>query len=235
MKDFIRESFSRAAKNYEERAELQKEAGLRLLRRLGRVKELQPLLDLGSGTGELLKGVERLSLDISLSMCRECLRKESPSVCGDATQLPFKDGSLKAVFSNFSLQWTQLKESFKEVDRVLKAGGLFFLSLPVEGSLETLFRCFRETGSSLKLFSFPREREAFNLFRERFKVLEFERFTLKRKYSSPREALKRVTGIGARNPFGRASFREVKLFRELFSKEPVIEYKVLILVGKKER
>lgn len=232
MKERIKRNFSLAAKEYEEVAQLQLEAGERLLRRLELLKEPFPLLDLGAGTGKLTPegGV---CLDIALEMAKRCRERGRVAVCGDAERIPFKDGSFKTVISNFALQWTQVEKSFREAHRVLKSGGYFLLSIPVEGSLKTLFRCWKEVGSSLPLFKFPEEGRVFGELSRLFEVIEFERVHLRKIFKSPREALKAVNRAGARNPFGRPKRGELLRFLEVYSKEPVIEYEVLILTARK--
>ncbi|WP_457678901.1 methyltransferase domain-containing protein [Thermovibrio sp.] len=232
MKERVKESFSRAAKEYERRALFQKVAGKELIKRLKAVGSPTPLLDLGCGSGYLIPegGV---GVDIAPGMVTQAKRKGKVVVCGDAEELPFKENSFKTVISNFSLQWINLKRAFKEVERVLRWKGFFIGTLPVEGSLETLFRCWRECGSALPLFKFPKEEEVFSALKERFKVVEFKRLYLKREFKSPKEALKTITGIGARNPYGRAKKSEVLRFRELYRESPVVEYRVFIFTAVK--
>jgi len=232
MKERIKKSFSAAAREYDKRAELQLEAGRELIKRLELFRPEGPILDVGAGTGRLTPR-EGVCLDIALEMVRLCRGRGRPALCGDGEELPFKEESFGGAISNFALQWTDVKRSFKEVYRVLKRGGLFILSIPVEGSLKSLFRCWREVGSSLPLFNFPREDEVFREFLNLFDVVEFERLELKREFKSPREALRAVTGVGAKNPFGRPKVKEVLRFLELYSKEPVVEYRVLFISGRK--
>jgi malonyl-CoA O-methyltransferase len=99
--------------------------------------------------------------------------------------------------------------------------------------LKTLFECWRRVGSSLPLFKFPKEEEVFKKFSSLFQVIEFERLILKREFRSPREAVKAVTGVGAKNPFGRPKKGELLKFLEIYSKEPIVEYRVLIISGRK--
>ncbi|WP_456342503.1 methyltransferase domain-containing protein [Thermovibrio sp.] len=232
MKERIKRNFSLAAKEYEEVAELQLEAGERLLRRLNLIDKLLPLLDLGAGTGKLTPE-GGICLDIAPEMTKRCREKGRVAVCGDAERIPFKDESFKTVISNFALQWTQVERSFREAYRVLKSGGYFLLSIPVEGSLKILFKCWKDVGSSLPLFKFPDEEKVFAELSRLFEIIEFERVYLRKVFKSPKEALKAVNRTGARNPFGRPKRGELLRFLEVYSKEPVIEYDVLILTARK--
>ncbi len=232
MKERVKKSFSAAARKYGNRALLQKRAGKELLKRLKLIENPYPLLDVGCGDGSLTpKGA--LGLDIALGMVRETRKRGNLGVCADAEELPFKDSTFKCVISNFALQWTQIKRSFSEIGRVLRKGGLFLASIPVEGSLKTLFECWRETGSSLPLFKFPKEEEVFKGLKGNLELIEFERLNLKMEFKSPKEALKAVTEIGAKNPYGRGKRREVIKFLEIYSKNPVVEYRVFLFTARK--
>ena len=232
MKSAVRKNFSCSAKVYEKRAVFQRLVGKKLLERVFSFNPDLPILDVGCGTGSLLKGLNFCGLDISLEMLKNC-RNFATCVCADAESLPFRDASFPAAFSNFSLQWTKLDLSFSEISRILKRGGYFFLSVPVAGSLVTLFNCWRQVSKSLPLFEFPYEGEVFEKFKRFFEVMEFERFYLEKEFKTPRDALRSITGVGAKNPYGVAAFKEAKKFRELFSKNPKVEFKVLIITGKR--
>jgi malonyl-CoA O-methyltransferase len=235
MKEKIRRNFSKAADRYWERATFQREAGRELLARLALIGEKTPLLDLGSGSGELTEGMEGVvCLDISLEMAKLCRSLSKEAVCADGEALPFKDGVFSTVISNFSLQWMDLERTFGEVHRVLKRGGFFIASLPVEGSLKSLFECWKRSGSRHPLFKFPEERSVFNALKG-FKLVEFKRVWLKKRFPSAKEAVKAITGIGAKNPFGIPRRRsEILKFLELYDKNPLVEYRVLIITAQKE-
>jgi malonyl-CoA O-methyltransferase len=233
MKEIVKRNFSLAAKSYSKYSLFQRIAGGKLLKRISFFNVKEPILDLGSGTGELLNGKNFLCLDISFKMAELCRERALLSICGDAEELPLKSESVPTAVSNFSLQWTELNKSIPEVYRVLKKGGLFFLSIPVEGSLRTLFSALRVASDKFPTFKFPEEKEVFEVFSRFFDVLEFERLYLERKFKSAREAVKFVTGIGAKNPFGSLGYSERKKFRDIFNREPKIEYRVLIISGRK--
>ena len=233
MKDKVKRNFSKAAEKYDSLATLQEKAGRELLRLYEMAGAPKPVLDLGAGTGRLLSGRGVVSLDIAPGMAKLCRKRGNLSVCGNGELLPFRDGSFKGVFTNFSLQWTEIDRVTEEVFRVLEKGGLFFLSVPVEGSLETLFKAWRRASGRAPGFRFPKEEEIFRKTAELFEVLTFRRLFLRERFNSPREALKRITGIGAKNPFVRAGFREAKRFREIYGEDPVVEYRVFLAVARK--
>ena len=233
MKDKVKVNFSKAARNYERFSEFQERAGRELLKLYALSESPKPVLDLGAGTGKLLSGRGVFSLDISLEMAKCCTERGNISVCGDGELLPFRKESFRAVFSNFSLQWTDIVKVLKESHRVLKEGGELFISVPVRGSLKTIFGAWKKASGSLPLFQFPDEEEIFRAVDEKFKILLFERLFLEKKFISAREALKRITGVGARNPFGTASFKEAKRFREILEENPTVEYRVLLVMAEK--
>ncbi len=233
MKNRIRRNFSLGARDYDSLAELQERSSRELLKRLFLLEEIYPLLDVGSGTGKNLP-LRAVSVDIAFEMAKRCRERKKPSICGDCEELPFKEKSFKTVFSNFTLQWTDLKKSFNEIFRVLKSKGFFICALPTKGSLETFFRCVRESGSSLKTFNFPTEEEVIKRLKGAgFELIEFQRYFLEKEYKDPKEAVRAVNKIGARNPYGRLKKSEILKFMELFKKSSKVEYKVLAFTARK--
>ncbi|MEH6625861.1 MAG: malonyl-ACP O-methyltransferase BioC [Motiliproteus sp.] len=131
----IATSFSRAASRYDSMAMIQRQVGSKLLH-LSRQRLQGQVLDLGCGTGffssELLQlsNVEAvLAVDLAEGMLsygrHNRAHPDIDWICADAESLPFADGSVDAVFSNFSIQWCEnLTALFAEVNRVLKPGGM---------------------------------------------------------------------------------------------------------------
>ncbi len=138
----MRAAFERSAEQYDAVAILQREVADRLLERLELLKMVpQTILDLGSGTGYCS---ERLaahypkaritSLDLATSMVQKSrarfsgwqrFRRGHQFVCGDAESLPFADNSFEMIFSSLTIQWCEeLEQTFAEVRRVLKPGGV---------------------------------------------------------------------------------------------------------------
>jgi ubiquinone/menaquinone biosynthesis C-methylase UbiE len=101
-------------------------------------------LEIGPGPGYLgidwLKNTENTSLkalDISPDMIVIAKRNAHDNgvenrveyILGDAKQLPFKDETFDAVFTNGSMhEWSNPKEIYNEIYRVLKKGGHYFIS-----------------------------------------------------------------------------------------------------------
>lgn len=138
----VRSAFERASASYDGAAVLQARVRQELLDRL-QVMRLEPrlVLDLGAGTGrgalalkQLYRGATVIALDISPGMLHEARRNSRAfrrfgRVCGDALQLPLKEGSADLIFSNLMLQWCgELDAAIAEIRRVLKPGGFFAFS-----------------------------------------------------------------------------------------------------------
>ena len=142
----VRAAFERAAPHYDAAAVLQQEVAARLLERLQYIL-LQPqqVLDLGCGTGQLLKGLRKqypasgiVALDLAPGMLKEARRKQGwlarmrgpyGYVAGDAECLPLQDNSIDLLISNLALQWCgDLPLALGEMRRVLKPGGLLMFT-----------------------------------------------------------------------------------------------------------
>ena len=96
------------------------------------------VLDLGAGPGidsaELRRrGLRPFSLDFSMGMLRAGAREfPGPRVQGDARRLPMAVGSLEGVWANASLLHFSPDDAaaaLDEIARVLKVGGLLFVTL----------------------------------------------------------------------------------------------------------
>jgi malonyl-CoA O-methyltransferase len=133
----IRAAFDRAAPQYEEAAVLQHEVTSRLVERLQYLKlKPQTVLDLGAGTGSGTRALHKqypsaqiVALDCAPGMLRELKARagfwrKPLTVCADAQQLPFRDGTFELIFSSLTLQWClEPGQVLQELFRVLKPGG----------------------------------------------------------------------------------------------------------------
>jgi demethylmenaquinone methyltransferase/2-methoxy-6-polyprenyl-1,4-benzoquinol methylase len=135
------------------------------------------VLDLACGTGDLAIGIARLAgkdvritgLDYSLPMLERARRKAAAAdvlekvefIEGEATLLPFPDGSLDCVGISFAfrnLTWKNplCQPHLAEVIRVLRPGGRYVIvesSQPQNGLMQALFhlylRCFVRPAGTL--------------------------------------------------------------------------------------
>ncbi len=230
MKDEIRKNFSKAASRYDDYATVQRICRGRLLRKASLLEGVEPILDIGAGTGSPFPSA--FTVDIAYGMAKTCYLKGHRSVCANGEELPFRPESFQMVVSNFSLQWTDFRKVFFEVGRVLKRGGFFFLSLPVEGSLRTIyFNWEKATGKPIP-FRFPDPVDVYTALSRDFEVIEYELMEFNMKFSNPLDALKSVNKIGARVPL-KAKVGDLRKFLSLYSRNPVVGYKVLFLTAVK--
>lgn len=116
-----------------------------------RLPEKPLMLDLAAGTGDfcaLVKrhrpGAQTVAVDLTENMLR--LTKQRgfrETVCADAGQLPFPDGSFDCVFVGYGLRnFSNLPSALREIERVTRPGGLlvsldFFL--PKNSLLRVLY------------------------------------------------------------------------------------------------
>jgi demethylmenaquinone methyltransferase/2-methoxy-6-polyprenyl-1,4-benzoquinol methylase len=128
----VRSMFDSIAGNYEKLNTiltfgLDKNWRKKLLDHLG-LKRGSLILDVGCGTGDLLRelkrsGLDSVGIDLSLNMIKENDNLGS-IVQGIAENLPFKDNCFDGVVSGFSLRnFVSLDDFFKEAFRIIKPGG----------------------------------------------------------------------------------------------------------------
>ncbi len=191
----MRRSFSRAADSYDEVAELQREVGRRMLERLD-LEKLQPkqVLDLGAGTGVATDALIRkypkakvLALDFAMPMLR-LARKKGPlfrrpqCLCADQELLPLATQSVDLIYSNVALQWcTDLEQTFGELYRVLRPGGLLMFSTFGPDTLTELRQAWSEADGYPHVSSFLDMHDLGDaLLRARFSdpVMDVDRITL---------------------------------------------------------
>ena len=110
-----------------------------ILQRLARLRPHGILLDAGCGPAHVTRAVsigypqlQVIGLDINQEMlniaCRYSDGNLPQLVFGDVKQLPFADGSIDCVISSLSLHhWSDARLACKEINRILKASGQFFI------------------------------------------------------------------------------------------------------------
>src|SRR6056297_1255107 len=116
---------------------------IEILKREFKPVHKKEILEIGTGTGNLAKALQRdmfyTGLDISaglLNIASSNFEKYCfPNIelfVADASDMPFKANSFDRAVCNLSLNFFPEKERFiKELSRVLKPGGVFFCSVPV--------------------------------------------------------------------------------------------------------
>jgi malonyl-CoA O-methyltransferase len=146
----VADSFSRAARVYDSVAQLQRDVGEELLRRLDTLN-LQPeaVLDLGSGTGYCCPALQRrfpradyYGLDIAEGMVVYARGQQQQArgwLVGDAEALPLANDCMDLVFSSLAVQWCYRPQLlFAELARVLRPGGFCVFTSLGPGTLREL-------------------------------------------------------------------------------------------------
>mgnify|MGYP000300689010 CR=1 FL=1 len=137
-----------------------------LLEKLSHIP-FQSALDLGCGTGEMLKMIlqadhhkKRYGIDLSekmLAVARSKLPDQVKLLLGDSESLPFPDSSFDVVYCNDSFHHYPAPQNvLKEVHRVLKPGGTFLLGdcwQPLVGRVIMNFYMRHSKEGDVKIYS----------------------------------------------------------------------------------
>src|SRR6516225_8913807 len=102
------------------------------------------ILDLGCGDGQLTQrigdsGAHVLGADESPNMVAAARERGVEAEQANAEQLPFRDGTFDAVFSNAVLHWVRDQDAMMaQVHRVLKPGGRFVAEMGGHGNVAAI-------------------------------------------------------------------------------------------------
>jgi len=211
---FVRRSFGRAARTYDEVAVLQAEVRRRLLERLD-IAKIDPavIVDAGTGTGRgardlkrRFKGSQVVAVDTAWEMLDEARRhrgvlRRFARVCGDVMQLPLRDRAADLVFSNLMLQWCNDPDAaFAEIRRSLRPGGLLTFTAFGPDTLAELRKAWAAADAYTHVNRFVDMHDLGDaLLRAGFvePVLDVERFTLT--YPSLQALVRDLRAMGSRN------------------------------------
>ncbi len=223
-KDIIRLSFSKAIDSYEKEVLIQKQTALKLYEL---TKNLEGLgIDLGCGTGSVITK-NTVGLDISFGMAKIYKRKNENVVVGDIENLPFKTGSFDFAVSNFSLHWTDIRKSFKEISRILKPKSRFVFCMPVEGSLKIVEKILGE-----KNFDFLEVKTVLESLSYHFLVENYQIKSYQMEFKNAVELLKHLHLTGSSvGKLGHTVGEKKRIFNKFkqYNKPAVLNFEVIFV------
>jgi malonyl-CoA O-methyltransferase len=164
--DRVQASFSRASKDYEQHADIQRMIGLKLLDKLPSQQRIQTILDVGMGTGWLTEKIasrfpcaKTIGVDFAYGMVEQAKQKKIHAVLqASAEALPFCDHSIDLIVSNCMYQWVKdIDQAFSLNNNILRKNGWFCFSMfgqETFSELRTSFEaCAKEGIVRLKMLS----------------------------------------------------------------------------------
>lgn len=177
-KHLIARAFSQAAAGYDAYADVQQQAGLRLLQllesRFSDGLNRKTVADIGAGSGWVSekirsRGANVLALDLAEGMLQHIARHRRADCCllADAESLPLADRSVNACFSSLALQWCRLEQAAAEMQRVIRPGGCAAVATIGAGSLQQLKQAWQAADEAAHVNRFLTESEiqtAFHCF-----------------------------------------------------------------------
>lgn len=102
------------------------------------------ILDVGCGDGKLLEMIKNAKICVGLDISKSQFWKNSPNlqfICGDCRFLPFKDRTFDIVVSTELIEHLHPEDAkimLREINRILKDGGILVLTTPRKRSLSLL-------------------------------------------------------------------------------------------------
>jgi malonyl-CoA O-methyltransferase len=232
LKNKIAVDFSKAAKQYEENANLQKIiAGELFAKAKATFNDNDKIIDIGCGTGFLGKQTrqEKLNwqltqIDIAPEMCKIAQQNNYKTIIADMDDLPFNDGEFNGIISSLCLQWSNnLTHSFTEFRRI--SNGKILIALLGDKSLAELKSASSQLVKPLQISRLPKHEEiASALKKSGFKNIKITREVKKLNHDNVFHLLHNIKSIGARSKnlqkdfLGKTYFQQLaKIYQEEFS------------------
>ena len=220
-KQAVANSFSKAAKHYDQFAQLQRDIGNVLLDKMNLDIEkpniVKKIVDLGCGTGYFTEKLshqfpnsEITCFDLSEAMLKQVEKRQVKNVNfqqGDIDYLPFQANSLDLIYSNLVVQWSNdLKQCLRQIHTSLKPGGRCYLSTLITGTLVELTQAWKMVDQHPHTNSFLSLQNIENMIAELpldHVKLTTETHTLY--YDNVIEVMRALKGIGANHVHGHQS------------------------------
>ena len=202
--------FSKAAKQYQQKAEVQSRIADHLLKLIaadGYHKPKSMWLDLGCGSGYLLEKLAQtnnedrfLGIDIAHGMLLEAQKMQSGYVLNaDAELMPLRTGIIDHVISSMALQWVSSPQRvMAEIARVLGVNGQVSLAILREDSLPELHLGWQYLGQGNRANKFA-SRGAWlqGIEQAGLKVKQVKQQTFLTQHNNLSDLLYSIKGIGA--------------------------------------
>ena len=213
----VQNQFDHAASTYDSVAWLQRKMGDTLLKLIAKAELSDtPLIDLGCGTGELLRKLESLGLgnltglDISEKMIDVAKEKteQATFLQADIESIPVDDESFFGVVSNAAIQWCDPRVAAGEIHRVLQPGGSVFLNSFVTGTLAQWHDAFVSNGLESRVHALADQTEMEAAFHSAdFYPVEVQEFKETTSFRSIESMFASIKQLGATNAMASRSKR----------------------------
>lgn len=209
-KDLVRQSFNKAADNYDSASDFQQHTGQTLLSYITTSLNNLTVLDLGSGTGFITEKIRQLyssthliSIDIAEKMLINAKRNSQASlaICSDAENLAIKSNSIDMIISNLTLQWCMpIEKTLLETHRTLKPKGQFLFTTLGANTLKELKEQFNTIDDRPHINTFTNQATLeMHLNNSGFLVHSLTTQSIVWQYSSLYALMQRLKAIGAIN------------------------------------
>ncbi|QMU62108.1 MAG: malonyl-ACP O-methyltransferase BioC [Gammaproteobacteria bacterium] len=214
----ISKDFSKAADTYDAAAIVQHEICDRALERLQMLK-LEPytILDIGSGTGRSVRGLQVqfpnshvIASDVAMSMLLQTNQMQPPLqptasiMCCEAEHLSVKDESVDLIFSTSTFQWCgDLNQVLIECARILKQDGVLVFSTFGPDTLKELRQSWARVDQRDHVHQFIDMHHIGDLLMANHyadPVVDMEVITIE--YKQARQLLRDLKDTGSRGKFG---------------------------------
>ena len=214
----ISKDFSNAVDTYDAAAIVQQEICNRALERLQMLKlEPSTILDIGSGTGKSVRGLQAqfpnshvMASDVAMPMLvylnqmQPSLQHKASIMCCDAEQLSIKNESVDLVFSTSTFQWCEdLNLVFAECLRILKPDGVLVFSTFGPDTLKELRQSWARVDQQDHVHRFIDMHHIGDLLLAHHyvdPVVDMEVITIE--YQHARQLLRDLKDTGSRGKFG---------------------------------
>ncbi len=202
-KTAIAAAFGRAARSYNQHAQLQRRCGNRLMA-LSRAGKALSVLDAGCGSGWFSRqwreaGHQVTALDLSAEMLQQAAQAEMADRYqqGDIEALPFASACFDRSWSNLAVQWcSDLQRALSELLRVTRPGGQVLFSTVAAGSLQEVEQAWQHLGMPAPVNRFATEQAIRDAIPAQGR-LHLHPLTLSERFPDVLSALRSLKGIGA--------------------------------------